>query len=196
MTTIRLLYHQIITSFSWFCVLLLIAQLPLHALVPDSRLTTSYDGDRAWLIRGAYNRQSECNFLEVGIGRMNSLYSNSDAGLSPFRVASIGFTLGGDFSASDTSIIFAPKLGIEAALTFIGARISYGYYQQDGNASGVIGFEGGINILSVFFIYGGYNFVKGNADNPVIESGLKFSAGLNLPLFPKPIPPSKRLGKD
>lgn len=160
------------------------------------RITNSTEGERAWLIRASYNRQAEMNFFEAGIGRMNSLYSVPDPVNDAHRAASIGFTMGIDCSNSDTSFILAPKLGIEAALTVFGARISYGYYRQENNSTGVIGMEGGINILSVFFVYVGYNFVKSNNENPVIESGPKFSVGLNLPLFAQPIPSVKRLGKD
>lgn len=149
-------------------------------------------GERAWLFRGCYNRQSELNFIEIGIGRMNSTYSNGGAGLSKFRQASAGFTFGADFGIGDTSSIIAPKMGVEIAFTVFGARVTYGQYLQRGNSTGVIGVEGGFCILSVAYAYVGYNFVKGNSEYPVIDEGLKLSLGINIPLWPNDIPPAKQ----
>lgn len=149
-------------------------------------------GERAWLVRPCFNRQDESNFFEIGIGRMNSLYNDGSAGLSTFRQASAGFTFGADFGFGDTSGIIAPKMGVEIAFTVFGGRVAYGQYLQDGNSTGVIGVEGGFCILSVAYAYVGYNFVKGNSDNPVIEEGLKISLGINIPLWPRDIPPAQQ----
>lgn len=143
-------------------------------------------------MRPCYNRQSERNFLEIGFGRMNSINSSGGAGLNTFTLGSVGFTFGADMCFGDTSLIIAPKMGIEGCLTIFGGRISYGYYMQDENRSGVIGIEGGLCILSVFYAYAGYNFVKGDKETAVIDEGAKFSVGINIPFGSRAIPGAKR----
>lgn len=149
-------------------------------------------GKRSWLIRPCYNRQSELNFVEIGIGRINSLNSRPGAGLNSFTLASIGFTLGADVGFTDSSLIVGTKMGIEGCVTIFGGRVTYGYYQQERRNTGVIGFEGGFCILSVFYAYAGYNFVKGDKDIGVLPEGPKFSIGLNIPLWPSNIPAAKK----
>lgn len=178
-------------------IFVILVSISFHGFAGTGRMFPADENDppigkRSWLVRPCYNRQSEKNFLEVGIGRMNSINSNGGAGLNTFTLGSVGFTLGADMCFGDTSLIIAPKMGIEGCLTIFGGRLSYGYYMQDNNTTGVIGIEGGLCILSVFYAYAGYNFVKGDKEAAVIDEGVKFSVGLNIPFGPREIPGAKR----
>jgi hypothetical protein len=161
-------------------------------IAPASLQKRYYDtivAERGWVIRGAYHRQELTNWAEFGFGRMARLQHYNQFGKgTPSAAAS--FTFGADFSY-DTSAIVAPKLAVEFSSILLGGRVSYGYYMQDHNRSGVICVEGGINVLSTVFVYLGYNFVKGNSDTPVIPEGMRISVGLNYPLGMRRVPPPK-----
>lgn len=146
--------------------------------------------ERGWVARAAYNRQETTSWGEFGFGRMARL-NHYDFSAKGTTIAAASFTFGADVGY-DTSVIVAPKLSMEFSSVIFGGRVSYGYYMQDGNSSGVIGLEGGLNIVSVFFVYAGYNFVKGNSDTPVITEGSKFSIGFNYPIGMRRVPPPKR----
>ncbi len=146
--------------------------------------------ERGWVGRAAYNQQESASFIELGFGRMARLQHYNAFGKGT-TAAAASFTFGADMGY-DSSLIIAPKLSMEFSSVFLGGRVSYGYYMQDGNSSGVIGIEGGFNVLSVVFVYVGYNFVKGNSDTPVITEGSKFSIGFNYPIGMRRVPPPKR----
>lgn len=146
--------------------------------------------ERGWVARAAYNRQETTSWGEFGFGRMARL-NHYDFSAKGTTIAAASFTFGADVGY-DTSVIVAPKLSMEFSSIIFGGRVSYGYYMQDGNSSGVIGLEGGLNIVSVFFVYAGYNFVKGNSDTPVVTEGSKFSIGFNYPIGMRRVPPPKR----
>lgn len=175
----------------------------IFVLITGNALATDYPGvsmrgygrdttitQRGWVIRGGYSKQDELGWGEIGIGRMNRLYHFDQFGKG-ITSAAAEFTFGLDAGFGDTSMIFAPKLAVEVSCILLGARVSYGYYMQENNASGVIGIEGGFNILSVFYVYAGYNFVKGNQDHPVINEGIRFSLGLNYPFGMRDSAPPK-----
>lgn len=144
---------------------------------------------RGFVFRANYNRQDVVNWVEFGFGRMARLQHFDTYG-KDVTTASALFTFGADLGY-DSSLIVAPKLAVEVAAVALGARVSYGYYMQDGNSSGVISLEGGLNVVSRFFVYAGYNFVKGNSDVPVITEGPKFSAGFTFPLYMRRVQPPK-----
>jgi hypothetical protein len=146
--------------------------------------------ERGWVARAAYNRQETTNWGEFGFGRMARL-QHYNAFAKGTTAAAASFTFGADIGY-DSSFIVAPKLSMEFSSLIFGGRVSYGYYMQDGNSSGVIGLEGGLNIVSVFFVYAGYNFVKGNSDTPVVTEGSKLSVGFNYPIGMRRVPPPKR----
>lgn len=171
----------------------------LSAVLPDAKALSPDDdkeqiSKRAWLIRPSYQRQDDRNFLEIGFGRIHSHNSPLKDGKS-LMIATAGFTFGAEFGYGGTSLIIAPKMGIEVTATIFGGRISYAYYMQDNNATGVIGLEGGICFFGVMYAYGGYNFVKGNPDNPVIREGAKLSIGFNIPLGARAVAPAKKVGE-
>lgn len=141
-------------------------------------------------MRCAYNHQDGLNGGEFGFGRM-ARFESFDALGRGTTTAAASFTFGADV-AYDTSLIAAPKLAMEFSALLIGARVGYGYYLQDGNASGVIILEGGLNIFSRVFVYAGYNFVKRSVEAPVIAEGLRFSAGFNYPFGMRRVAPPKR----
>lgn len=145
---------------------------------------------RGWVIRAGYSKQNELGWGEIGFGRMNRLRHFDQFGKGVTSAAA-AFTFGLDAGFGDTSMIFAPKLAVEVSSILLGARVSYGYYMQDNNASGVIGIEGGFNIVSVFYVYAGYNFVKGHQEHPVIQEGIRVSLGLNYPFGMRDSAPPK-----
>jgi hypothetical protein len=153
------------------------------------------EGQRAWLLRPAYSRFNEQHWVEIGIGRMNSIYSLPEAGLRKFRMASAGFTLGAEAMFAGRQTIIAPKMAVEVCATVVGARVSYAYFMQNEKRNGVIGIEGGFCIFSVCYAYVGYNFVKGNRDTAIVPEGVKLSVGFNFHLWPRDIPPPKQLGE-
>lgn len=146
--------------------------------------------ERGWVARFAYNRQETNSWGEFGFGRMARL-QHYDFSAKGTTVAAASFTFGADIGY-DSSLIIGPKLSMEFSSILFGGRVGYGYYMQDGNSSGVIGLEGGFNIVSVFFVYAGYNFVKGNSETPVVTEGAKFSIGFNYPIGMRRVPPPKR----
>jgi hypothetical protein len=162
-----------------------------HPLLPiQKRYYDTTVAERGWVGRAAYTRQEATSWGEFGFGRMARLQHYNAFGKGTTSAAA-SFTFGADMGY-DSSFIIAPKLSMEFSSVFLGGRVSYGYYMQDGNSSGVIGLEGGLNIVSVFFVYAGYNFVKGNSETPVITEGSKFSIGFNYPIGMRRVPPPKR----
>jgi len=145
---------------------------------------------RGWVLRGGYIKQDGLPWGEIGIGRMNRLYHFDGTGKGVTSAAA-EFTFGLETGFGDTSIIFAPKLAVDVSCILFGARVSYGYFMQDNNATGVIGIEGGFNIVSVFYVYAGYNFIKGKQEYPVVHEGLRVSAGINYAFGMKDTDPPK-----
>ncbi|HTF05480.1 MAG TPA: hypothetical protein VK826_15740 [Bacteroidia bacterium] len=160
---------------------------PFRSADPDA-----LDGKRGWMLKAGYNRQDETNWLELGVGRINLLSARSSG--TTFIAGAAAFTFGADLGF-DTSLIVAPRLGIEVHATALGARVSYAYFMQDANETGIITLEGGLCIVSRFYVYGGYNFVNGNQDSPVIPKGPRFSIGFNFPFGLRAVPPTKRIGE-
>lgn len=170
--------------------------LAVHSLPAQRAARTGEKaGQRAWLLRPSYNRFNEQNWIELGIGRMNSIYSSPEAGIRKFRLASAGFTLGAEMMFAGAQTIIAPKMGIEACATVFGARASYAYFMQEEKRNGVIGIEGGFCILSVCYAYVGYNFVKGDRDTAIVPEGVKLSVGINFHLWPRDIGAPKKPGE-
>lgn len=151
-------------------------------------------GKRGWMFKACYNQQSSLRWVELGFGRINILSYRGKADDISFAAGAAAFTLGSDIGFADTSLIYSVKMGMEAHLTLFGGRVTYGYYMQDDNATGVIGIEGGFCIFSVAYVYGGYNFVKGNQENPVITEGAKLSVGLNIPFGMRSTEPVRKIG--
>lgn len=162
--------------------------VPAYVKVPGRTDTTI--SQRGWLIRGAYSKQELLQWGEIGFGRMVRLHHYDTDGTG-ITAAAADFTFGLEAGFGDSSLIYAPKLSVEGSCFLAGARVSYGYFMQDANRTGVIGIEGGLNVLSVCFVYAGYNFVKGNQENPVIHSGPRLSFGIAFPLGMKDIAPPK-----
>ncbi len=150
---------------------------------------------RGWMFKAGYVRQDEQNWMEFGLGRINLLSFQPDKGGSTFVAGAAAFTFGADVGLWDSSIIIGPKLGMEAHATIFGGRVSYCYYLQDNNNTGVISVEGGLCILSVFYAYVGYNFTNGNPDNPIVDEGGKFSVGLNIPFGLRKAEPVRKIGE-
>lgn len=148
------------------------------------------NGRRAWCVRGAYVQQDVLRGFEAGIGRINFIKSG-EPGVRSVPIAGAAFTFGAEMNMGDTSLIIAPKLSVEGCAWIFGGRVSYGYYMQDGNTSGVIGLEGGFCFLTYVSVYAGYNFVKGTQQNPVITEGTRFSIGINYPFGIKTVPAAK-----
>jgi hypothetical protein len=175
-------------------VLILLTALPSFArLVPASLFRadeSEFNRTRGWMLKAGYSRQAEINWLEVGFGRINALNTSGISGYT--FVAAAAFTFGADLGF-DTSLIVAPKLGIEVHASALGARVSYAYFMQDANETGIITLEGGLCVVSRFYVYGGYNFVNGNRDNPVIPEGPRFSIGFNFPLGMRDVAPIKHI---
>lgn len=151
-------------------------------------------GKRGWMFKAGYTQQSTTRFVELGLGRINIVSYLDQTGKRSFAAGAAAFTLGSDIGFGDSSMIYSAKMGFEAHLTILGARITYGYYLQDKNASGVIGIEGGVCIFSVVYAYAGYNFVKGNQDYPVLQEGAKLSLGVNIPFGMRTTEPIRRIG--
>ncbi len=145
---------------------------------------------RGWVLRAGYNKQDVLGWGEIGIGRMNRL-RHFDVFGKGVTSAAAAFTFGLDAGFGDSSMILAPKLAVEVSCILIGARVSYGYYMQDNNATGVIGIEGGFNIVSAVYLYAGWNFIKGNQQYPVIHDGLRISVGINYAFGMKNAAPPK-----
>jgi hypothetical protein len=147
-----------------------------------------------FLFKAGYNYQAELHWIEAGIGRINILNFAKEEGEPSLSTGAAAFTFGGDFGFGDTSVISAVKLGFEAHLVVFGARLSYGYFMQDANSSGVITIEGGFSVFHHVYAYAGYNFVIHNRANPVIPEGARLALGINFPFLVRESDPPKTIG--
>lgn len=148
---------------------------------------------RGFMFKAGYNYQADLHWVEAGIGRINIISFKEEPEPS-LSTAAAAFTFGGDFGFGDTAVISAVKLGFEVHLVVFGARLSYGYFMQEANSSGVLTIEGGICVFSKVYAYAGYNFVIHNRSNPVIPEGARLSIGMNFPFGMRKVDPPKTLG--
>jgi hypothetical protein len=149
---------------------------------------------RGWMIKTGYANQIDRHWIEAGIGRMNLIGMRSGNKPGSFISAAAGaFTLGGEYCLTSSKPIYGAKLAIEGNAILFGGRASYALYFSDGRESGVTTIEGGLCLLSVVYVYAGYNFADQPLEQQVVHEGFRLSAGINFPLGIKPVKTNLKL---
>lgn len=149
---------------------------------------------RGWMVKTGYSNQIDQHWIEAGFGRINLIGMRSGSKQNSFISAAAGaFTIGGEYCLTSSRPIYGAKLAIEGNAILFGGRASYAMYFRDGKESGVTTIEGGLCILSVVYVYAGYNFADPPLEQQVVHEGFRLSAGINFPFRMKAVKTNLKL---
>jgi hypothetical protein len=138
-----------------------------------------YNTRNGWFIKTGYIKQAKSGWAEFSVARWRQAqYIGEEAN---FSAAAVGISLGSEFGFGDTTFVYAPKVGVEMHLLFIGFRSSFARYMKADKGTNCFSIEGGLCVLSVLYVYAGYNWMLGDVKDIVEPSGPKFAIGLNIP---------------
>lgn len=156
---------------------------PVHyGMRPLAPASDDFNPRNGWFIKGGYIRQNKLNWAELSLARWHESQYTDEDGTS---ISAVGeaITLGSEFGFGDTtgSVVLAPKIGAELHVILIGVRTSFAHYMKAGKSTNCFSLEGGLCLVSVLYVYYGYNWMLGSESSLVEKSGGKIAIGLNIP---------------